>query len=195
MRDDTRKATRRGRELGLSRASILAMGEEAPTTTLDPGSAAADVPRACVSWPTSEWLALSPDRRLFLFSIVDALIAAGDGDATEAWIDALTAGELAVLDPAKRRALWDGSRGQALLALDGERCSAGAWGDDPSFPGADGAKPVGSHGRTVLASREKHPSPCPGSRRSASRWRRAPRAPARSGGPPRSSRVGMVIEF
>jgi hypothetical protein len=141
-RDDARKATRRGRELGLSRASTTAMTEAAPTTTLDPDSAAAAVLRACVAWPTSEWMALSPDRRLYLFTrartdgaspeasaeafdklglgIVDALIAAGEGDATEAWIGALAADGPAALDPAKRRVIWDGSRGQALLALDGD---------------------------------------------------------------------------
>ncbi|MES2639495.1 MAG: hypothetical protein V4850_08415 [Myxococcota bacterium] len=137
-RDDARKATRRGRELGLSRASATAMLAEAPTTTLDPDSAAAAVLRACVAWPTSEWMALSPDRRLYLFTrartdgaspeasaeafeklglgIVDALIAAGEGGAAEAWIGAVAASD----DPARRRVAWDGARGQALLALDSD---------------------------------------------------------------------------
>jgi len=131
-RDEARTAARRGREVGLSRPSITAMGEDAPTTTLDPGSTAAAVLRECVSWPAAEWMALSPDRRLFLFlraradtaqpqamdtlgfQIVDALLAAGEGDATEAWIGALAPGE----DAAKRRLVWEGDRGRALLALD-----------------------------------------------------------------------------
>jgi hypothetical protein len=133
-RDDSRKATRRARELGLSRPSIEAMAAEAPTTTLDPASEAAAVLRACGSWPVPEWMALSPDRRIFLFTraraaaarpedfdrlglaIVDAMAAAGDGEAIEVWIGALAAGE----DEARRRAIWAGERGRALLAMGDE---------------------------------------------------------------------------
>ena len=132
-RRDTQKEARRGRELGLSRESVAAMREEAPGTTLDPDSPAVGVLRACVSWPVSEWMALSPDRRLFLFTqaraydatpedvdrlglaIVDQLAAQGDGGAVEVWIGQLAAGA----DSSSRTAIWSGSRGQALLALNG----------------------------------------------------------------------------
>lgn len=133
-RADARKAARRARDVGLSRASIAAMAEEAPATTLDPASPAAGVLRACASWPAAEWMALSPDRRLYLFAaaraaaerpdtfygvglaILDQLVADGDGAGIEAWIGMLAAGD----DPAKRRAVWDGPRGRALLALGDE---------------------------------------------------------------------------
>jgi len=131
-RREAQAAARRGKEVGLSRPSILAMRAEAPTTTLDPDSAAAAVLRACLSWPTSEWMALSPDRRLFLYAqarafaadpltfdavglgIVDALIAEGEGAQAATWIGRLSADG----SPETRRATWDGPRGQALLALD-----------------------------------------------------------------------------
>jgi hypothetical protein len=133
-RKESRKAARRGRELGLSRESVAAMTVAAPTTTLSPTSKAAGVLRACASWPVSEWMALAPDRRLFLFTqaraydgrpadfdqlglaIVDQLIADGEGETVEVWIGQLAAGDAADT----RRAVWSGSRGQALLALDGD---------------------------------------------------------------------------
>lgn len=131
-RKEAQEAARRGRELGLSRPSVTAMRDEAPRTTLDPDSQAAGVLRACVSWPTEEWMALSPDRRMFLYSnararaeapvtldpvgfgILDALIAAGEGREAAAWIGQLAGGG----EPDARRATWDGGRGAALLALD-----------------------------------------------------------------------------
>ncbi len=131
-RKEAQAEARRGREVGLTRPSVTAMRDEAPTTTLDPGSVAARVLRACVSWPTAEWMALSPDRRLYLFSqaraygedpvafeavgfgIVDQLLASGQGAEAEAWIGQLAAAG----GPETRRATWEGSRGQALLALD-----------------------------------------------------------------------------
>lgn len=131
-RADSRDAARRARTLGLTRPSIAAMTEAAPRTTLDPGSAAAAVLRDSASWPASEWMALSPDRRLFLYrqartfdeqpavfdtlglAIIDALITSGDGAGVDAWIGQIAAGD----DPAARRAIWAGDRGQALLSLD-----------------------------------------------------------------------------
>ncbi|MFZ5479439.1 MAG: hypothetical protein ACOZNI_21925 [Myxococcota bacterium] len=131
---EARDAARQARELGLSRASIDAMLEHAARTTLDPSSPAARVLRECAAWPPSEWMALTPDRRLYLFAqaraaaddpadfdplalaIVDALVAEGDGAAVEQWVGMLDAAE----DPAKRRAVWDGERGRALLALGDE---------------------------------------------------------------------------
>ncbi len=129
-RDERRVAVRRAREAGLSYLSINAMEAEAPVSTLAPSSRAAEILRACASWPASEWMSLSPDRRLFLYTharaydaeperfdslglaIVDALIAEGDGVGVTEWIGQLTEGG------ATPEAVWGGSRGQALLSLD-----------------------------------------------------------------------------
>lgn len=127
-RTDLQAEVRRARAVGLSRASTTAMADAAPTTTLNPASAAAEVLRACRSWPASEWMALSADRRLFLYTqaraydgraedfdrlglaILDALTVAGEGDAIEPWIG--------LLGEATKADVWGGSRGRALLALD-----------------------------------------------------------------------------
>lgn len=125
------KQARQGRELGLARPSIQAMNEDAPKTTLPPESNAARVLVASASWPASEWLALEPGRRLYLYrqarayvqddaafdrlglAILDALIAKGEGEAAQVWV-----GQLAADVPEQRRRIWEGDRGRALLALD-----------------------------------------------------------------------------
>ena len=122
------KDARRGRELGMSRPSIDAMNADAPKTTLPADSDAARILRASASWPASEWLALEPGRRLFLYTqarsydadpvtfdaiglaILDGLIAKGDGAGVEVWTGQLADGD--------QRRIWDGERGAALLALD-----------------------------------------------------------------------------
>jgi hypothetical protein len=127
-RQEAREKARRGRQLGLSSASVAAMDDDADSHTLAGGSEAAHVLRASVEWPVSEWLTLSPERRLFLFDharaytgdeaaleaialgIVDELVARGEGDALEAWIARTGPPEV----------LWGGERGQRLLSLDAE---------------------------------------------------------------------------
>lgn len=126
---------RRGRELGLKRGSVAAIRDESPETTLNPDSEAARILRACVDWPVWEWMALSPDRRLFLFGharsyggdpqrldqlaleILDRLIDQGEGAQAEDWIARVGSVE----DPLARQIIWSGERGQRLLALDGEQ--------------------------------------------------------------------------
>ncbi len=124
----------RARQLGLSRGSVTAIRHEAPETTLSPDSEAARILRASVDWPVSEWMALSPERRVFLFDharsyggdpatldalalgIVDRLVARGDGAEVEVWISRVGAeGDLA-----SQERVWGGDRGQRLLALDRE---------------------------------------------------------------------------
>lgn len=123
-----RRRAERGRAIGLSRGSVSAVRAEGPPTTLAPGSEPARILAECASWPTAEWMALSEDRRRFLFDrgreyggdpaqwtavalgIVDALIAARDGAQVEQWI--ARAG-----DP---EAVWGGDRGRRLLDLDRE---------------------------------------------------------------------------
>ena len=135
-RQDTRKMAADGRLIGLSTEGISAMREEAPTHSFAPDSEPARILRAAVDWPTSEWMALAPDRRLFLFDhardyggepealesialgVLDALIAAGDGEGVEQWLARVEVGEdeQAAASPG----IWGGQRGSALLALDPE---------------------------------------------------------------------------
>lgn len=131
-RQQSRQQAALGRLLGLSRASTDAMRQDAPGYTFDQGSEPDRILRAAVGWSVSEWMTLSPDRRLFIFDharnydgdpdaldaialgIIDALIAAGDGAEVARWIahrDVLT-------DTAGHAAIWSGARGQAILALD-----------------------------------------------------------------------------
>jgi len=135
-REARRKARERARMaqvLGLGRGSIDAMIETAPSTELDPKSEAARILRASVDWPASEWLALSPERRAFLFDharahaasrpedlaaldqraleLVDAAIRARDGALAAAWIGRVQGAAL-------QRAVWEGERGRQLLGLD-----------------------------------------------------------------------------
>jgi hypothetical protein len=132
---DARKRARRARTLGLSRTSVAVMNEDAPTHSFADDSVPAAILRESSSWPASEWMALSPDRRLFLFDqardaggdpkaldgvvlgILDALVTEGEGEQVAAWV-ARHSG--AHDDPAAREAIWGGELGQRLLALDPE---------------------------------------------------------------------------
>lgn len=85
--------------------------------------------REVMQWPTDDWLSLSEDRRLALFSrtkkcvsqqgrdekglaLIDALIASRRGAEVEKWI------RLLELDVGRRGLLFQNERGQRLLALD-----------------------------------------------------------------------------
>lgn len=127
-----RERAREGRLIGLSRASTTAMVEDADSIALDPESEAARILEECVYWPVSEWIALSPERRMFLFDkarawggdpaeldrialgILDHLIAEGEGEQVGLWIG------LRSEDPSDQQAVWEGTRGAALLTLDRE---------------------------------------------------------------------------
>lgn len=84
-RQAARERARRGGAAGLSRESVQAMTAAAPRTTLDPDSEAARVLRECVDWPASEWQALEPQRRRFLFDEARAWHAAGAGGEDWEW--------------------------------------------------------------------------------------------------------------
>ena len=58
-RQDARQRAHRGREIGLSRESVTTMTEDDRSATLE-DSEPARILRACVAWPASEWMALSP---------------------------------------------------------------------------------------------------------------------------------------
>jgi hypothetical protein len=130
-RREARTRARRGREIGMSRESVTSMTEQAPDYTFSEDSEPAAILRASVSWPPSEWMALSAERRLFLFDharrfggdtaaldaialgVIDALIARGEGEQVHLWIPRVSGGEAP-------DTIWGGDRGQRLLALDRE---------------------------------------------------------------------------
>lgn len=128
-RQRARARAQRGRILGLSRASTDALLASAPKTDLDDRSEAARILRSSATWPASEWMALEPERRRFLFDqartygadaagldrvalgVLDAHIAAGDGAEAQAWVARAAPTE------ALRARIWRDERGAALLAL------------------------------------------------------------------------------
>ncbi len=125
-RREAQERSRKGRAMGLSVASLRLMLEQARKTTLPPESDAIRILNACPTWPVEEWMALTDDRRRFLFDharavaadsapleqvalgIVDAEIRAGNGAAVMAWISRVN----------DRAAVAMGERGARLLGLD-----------------------------------------------------------------------------
>lgn len=132
---DARTRARRARAVGLSRTSVAVMNEDAPAHSFADDSASAAILRASLDWPASEWMALSPDRRLFLFDharsvatdpkaldaivlgVIDALVTNGEGGEIAPWVARLSSAQD---DPAARAVIWDGELGQRLLAMDVE---------------------------------------------------------------------------
>lgn len=128
-RREALERSRKGREVGLSTTSLAILREDAPALALDPASEPARILGDCVDWPASEWMALAPERRRFLFDqaraygadperldqvalrVIDQLIERGDGDEVTRWI-----GRLRGEGTAER--IWGGERGERLLALD-----------------------------------------------------------------------------
>jgi hypothetical protein len=106
------------------------MREGGPDYTFASDSEAARILRDSATWPASEWMALSPERRLFLFQhartfggdpaeldaialgIIDRLIAERKGAEVEDWIG--HRGGSAEM----QQAIWGGERGERLLSLD-----------------------------------------------------------------------------
>lgn len=126
---DQRGLARLARQVGLGRASVDALKADAPGTTLDPASPPAQILRDTLGWTAQDWMALSDDRRRFLFDrslvfngpspeldaaalgVVDALIAQKRGAEVEQWIARCSG------DPIREALLWRGERGRRLLAL------------------------------------------------------------------------------
>lgn len=137
--DDARKRARRkqsraagrGRSIGLSRPSIEALSDQAGRYELAPSSEPARILTRSVAWPATGWMALSADRRVFLFDqarafthqdqaldavalqLVDRLIEQRQGDEVSRWI-ARTGPSI------DRVQLWSGERGEQLLSLDSD---------------------------------------------------------------------------
>ena len=134
-RREARSRSWTARRLGLGKGSMEALEASAAPSTLADDSRAAGVLRAAADWPASEWMALAPDRRRYLFdqarsfgvdpqaldavalALVDAHLASGDGAEVEAWIARFGRRGDTPTPAAQRRALWDGPRGASLLAL------------------------------------------------------------------------------
>lgn len=133
-RAKARRQAVQGRQLGISREAATAIREEAPAYSFSDDSEPAQVLRACLEWSTDEWMALSPERRLFLFDharnyggdpaklegialgIIDHLITTNQGREVALWI----AHRAPVEDTEGGRPVWDGVRGERLLNLDDE---------------------------------------------------------------------------
>ncbi len=129
-RQEARKRARRGRRSGLSRESVGAMREDAPRFDFDKATDAKLVLRQSREWSTDEWMALSSERRRFLYdrareyvadpvafdaialAVLDELIERGEGVDAERWIARYGEGAVAL-----RETIWAGERGQRLLSL------------------------------------------------------------------------------
>jgi hypothetical protein len=101
---DARNLAHEGQVIGLEPGAVASMREDGPGYTFASDSEAARILRESVTWPPSEWMALSPDRRLFLFhharkfngdspeldaialGIIDRLIDEKKGEEVEDWI-------------------------------------------------------------------------------------------------------------
>jgi len=131
MRRQVSVLARTGRMLGLSRAAVRVMRADAPEQGFRDDSIPAQILRDSATWPVSEWMSLTPDRRVFLFDqartylgddnadlervalgILDELISQGQGAEVRRWIPR------AAPDPSDRQRVWGGERGARLLALD-----------------------------------------------------------------------------
>jgi len=129
-RKEAREKARKGRVLGLTRNSVATMREDAPAFEFDKAVDAKLVLRQCRDWSIAEWMALSSDRRRFLYDqarayvadpeafdevalgIIDALIDRADGAEVQRWIARYGDG-----GEASREVIWSGERGQRLLSL------------------------------------------------------------------------------
>ena len=132
-RRTARERARKGRRVGLSRESVGALREDSPKFEFERATDAKLILRQSREWSTIEWMALSPERRRFLYDqardyvadpevfdqvalgILDALIDAGEGDDVQRWIARYGSGSEAL-----REVIWSGERGQRLLSLDRE---------------------------------------------------------------------------
>ncbi len=128
----SRGTYRKGREKGISKSAARQMKDDEPKHFFPKNSEEARILRESLRWPVSEWLALSGDRRLFLYDharkanpedphletlaldIMDALIERGRGKELSQWISYLSENG----DRLLRQSIWSGERGESLLSLD-----------------------------------------------------------------------------
>lgn len=129
-RRERRNEAGKAREEGLWRKRPE--GNDAPARpAVDPKSEEGRILKASLSWPAEEWMAMSPERRQFLFAqavvgsedpaatraltlaIIDALIEERRGAELHSWIAHVSAS-----DKAARELIWGGERGRRVLSLD-----------------------------------------------------------------------------
>jgi hypothetical protein len=125
---------RTARARGVSAAGAGKVEESTRQAGFSRDSEEAAILRRTAAWAPGDWMALLPERRLFLFvqaravsadqhsldglvlALVDELAAQRDGAEVERWVGLLGGAG----DPARRAAVWRGARGLALLGLDRE---------------------------------------------------------------------------
>ncbi len=130
VRRQARTVAQQARSVGVSEAAAAELRSSLETFPED--SPQAEFLRRSLTWTAHEWLALSRERRLFLFArarplakdaqalerltfaIIDELIRKKDGAELEAWLGFLDAEASTRL----RSALTSGERGKRLLELD-----------------------------------------------------------------------------
>ncbi len=123
----------KGRRSGLSK-SELEDQQKSGTSAIADDAEAAGILKTSLTWSPDQWMALTADRRQFLYdqavalypdhpnsanlelAMVDRLIQAGEGVELAGWIGRYTQGQS---DEAIRQ-IWAGERGARILALDGE---------------------------------------------------------------------------
>jgi hypothetical protein len=88
-RRNERDQARKAREVGMSRPAITALREDAATTTLIWDDPPAQTLIQSADWSTDEWMALSPDRRIFLYDAAKTFLAErverGARDEADSW--------------------------------------------------------------------------------------------------------------
>lgn len=127
LRRQMRATQRRAKLLG-----VVQDGTEPTIPRFAPNSEEGAILRRSLTWSTEEWLSLTQERRLFLFSrakaqasdpegilrlelsLLDALIEQHSGAEAEHWIALVGAQD----DTAARRVIFEGERGRRLLTLD-----------------------------------------------------------------------------
>lgn len=133
-RAQAKALARTARSRGVSAEGARQVEDTTKRAGFSRDSEEAAILRRTATWTPADWLALSPERRLFLFvqaravaddprasdvlvlALVDELAARREGAEAERWIGLLSGGG----DLARRAAVWRGPRGLALLGLDAE---------------------------------------------------------------------------
>ena len=129
-----REARREGRRSGLSAPELAEQRASSPGVQIRADSEEGRILRESLSWPAEEWMALSSERRQFLFghaahlaedttatrplalAITDRLIESQQGRELQSWIAHVSASG----EAEARRLVWHGERGRRLLSLDRE---------------------------------------------------------------------------
>jgi hypothetical protein len=131
-RHEKRQLTTAYKERSASSAGLKKAQDGLPLYGYKADAQASGILRQSLDWSVDDWMALSPDRRLFMFhhasrlspkdkrlttlclGILDRLIDKRKGAQVQDWIGQYTA----LVEPSVQQEIWAGSRGQKLLSLD-----------------------------------------------------------------------------